>query len=137
MHRKLLPLHVAARFEGSYALELSKFKKGSIVVLHGTLGDGGLNNKSYPYHYRWIFRLDSCAPRAFPKPVRRGPPPVTKDPTPSTSPEKKAARKFRMAKAYVGIGKRDQARDLLKAIIRDYPKTKTAAEAKLLLDKLP
>lgn len=42
-----------------------------------------------------------------------------------------------MAKAYVGIGKRDQARDLLKAIIRDYPKTKTAAEAKLLLDKLP
>ena len=136
VHHKLLPLHVEARFEGSYALELSKLQKGSVLTLHGTLGDGGLSNKGFPYHFRWILRLDNCAPGTFPKPVRRRPRPVTRTPTPPASPEKKAARKLRMAKAYVGIGKADQARNLLKSIIRDYPKTETAVEAKEMLDKL-
>jgi len=137
VHRKLLPLNVEARFEGSYALELSKLKKGNIITLHGTLGDGQLYNRRYPYNFKWNIRLDNCAPGAFPKPVRRRPPPETKTPTTTASPEKKAGRQLRMAKAYMGIGKTKQARDLLQAIITDYPKTKAAAQAKALLDKTP
>ena len=50
--------------------------------------------------------------------------------------EQDAARKLRLATDLADAGKTDRARERYQDIIKHYPKTKAAAEAKELLDKL-
>jgi S1-C subfamily serine protease len=54
----------------------------------------------------------------------------------TTKEEKEAAHKLKLAKMLVDDGLRDKARTRLKELIEAFPKTKAAADAKELLDKL-
>ncbi|MBL7134702.1 MAG: hypothetical protein ISS78_11435 [Phycisphaerae bacterium] len=115
-------------------MELAKHNRGDVVTLHGKVAVLGLSRK-YSSAYGWVIVLDNCAPGPFPKTV----PPKPKDGAatkPATSPEKKAAGQLGMARAYLGFGKKGQARDMLEAIIENYPKTRAAADARKELDKL-
>jgi hypothetical protein len=75
--------------------------------------------------------------------IRPAPPPdgATTQPKGTTgpsdrSPEQLAASKLRLARAYLGYQKEAKARALLQAIVKDYPGTPAAAEAKKELAKL-
>ena len=50
--------------------------------------------------------------------------------------EQLASGKLEMAKDLAGAGKLDKAKPRFEQIINDYPNTKAAAEAKLLLEKI-
>jgi hypothetical protein len=58
-------------------------------------------------------------------------------PPPPADPEKAAAGKLKLAQQLIDDGLNDKARKRLEGIIKDYPKTKAATQAKVLLDKLP
>lgn len=60
-----------------------------------------------------------------------------KQPTPSTKQEEEAAKALRLARYYLDNKKLDLARAKLQLILRKYPETAAAAEAKKLLAKIP
>lgn len=76
------------------------------------------------------------------EPIAAAPPPVTASRPPARPAasedelnEKKAKRLLGMARTYYSAGMKDKAAAKLKEIIEDYPRTKTALDAKLLLEK--
>ena len=70
-------------------------------------------------------------PKVEPKPVD------PKPPVPSDDPDEKQARsRLDLAKECVEMGKKEDAGRLLKYVVKNFPKTKAAAEAKELMDKI-
>jgi TolA-binding protein len=57
-------------------------------------------------------------------------------PQPEDAQERAAAAKLKLAKIFIEDGKLEDAREYCQDILKRYPKTKAAAEAKELLDKL-
>jgi hypothetical protein len=85
--------------------------------------------------WRQIDRADLTGGSA----IRPAPPPkgATSKPRPPTrSPEQLAASKLQMARAYLSYPKEAHARAILQSIIKDYPTTSAAAEARKELAKL-
>ena len=73
-------------------------------------------------------------PKVEPKPEPKVEP---KPPVPSDDPDEKQARlRLDLAKECVEMGKKDDAGRLLKYVVKNFPQTKAAAEAKELMDKI-
>jgi hypothetical protein len=88
---------------------------------------------------------DKPDPKDKPNPKDKPDPKVNPDPKdkPETKPEddadeieRKAGRKLRLAKELVEDNQVDKAKDNLEELLKKYPKTRAAEEAKKLLDKL-
>lgn len=63
-------------------------------------------------------------------------PPVVKPPEGPEETEQAAARRLRLAKLLIDGGKAPRAKEILEEILKTYPSTKTAQEARQLLEKL-
>jgi hypothetical protein len=72
----------------------------------------------------------------LPRKIRPTTRPSTKPRIMATSSEKVAARKLRMAKLYISNNRPKHALKLIEEILTDYPKTKTAVQAKELLKRM-
>jgi TolA-binding protein len=72
----------------------------------------------------------------LPRKIRPTTRPGTKPKIMTTSSEKVAARKLRMAKLYISNNRPKHALKLIEEILTDYPKTKTAVQAKELLKRM-
>jgi hypothetical protein len=70
------------------------------------------------------------------KPAAKEKPEPDKPETPPEDPEKEAARKLKLAKILDNDGLKDKAKKRYEEIVKKYPKTKAAKEAKELLEKL-
>ena len=77
-------------------------------------------------------------PKAEPKGEPKPEPKVESKPlVPSDDPDEKQARsRLDLAKECVEMGKKEDAGRLLKYVVKNFPKTKAAAEAKELMDKI-
>jgi len=72
-----------------------------------------------------------------PEPKEEPKPPVPKPPVPSDDPDEKQARlRLDLAKECVEMGKKEDAGRLLKYVVKNFPQTKAAAEAKELMEKI-
>ena len=73
------------------------------------------------------------APPVTPKPAERPKPKPKPAPRPAESP---AARQLKVARMYLGAGLREKGAKMLQDLVRRYPDTKEAAEARKLLEGL-
>jgi hypothetical protein len=79
---------------------------------------------------------DTAAKQAEPPPVKVDTPPPPPPPPVSDDPATKAAKALSLAKSYITAERYDAARDRLQQIVRTYPDTPSAKEAKGLLDQI-
>ncbi len=90
-----------------------------------------------PYEQVTAEREKTKADKEKPKPAPQ-PPVVGEKPKPPTAEdvEETAARRLKLVREVIADGKTERARERLNELIKEYPNTKAAAEAKQLLEKL-
>jgi hypothetical protein len=84
----------------------------------------------------WI-RLTTTGERGVAKAETKKPEPKKSDPVPADADEEAANARLKLAKDLIDGGKPAQAKPVLDLILLKYPKSKAAAEAKDLMEKLP
>jgi len=84
----------------------------------------------------WV-RVTTAGERGFAKVEAKKPDPKTPDATPADETEEAANTRLKLAKELIAGGKPAQAKPVLTLITVKYPKSKAAAEAKELLEKIP
>jgi ATP-dependent protease ClpP protease subunit len=122
-------VRITARVSKSAEETLAATPKGGEVTLTGTITDLRFGNQM-------DVTLDRCRiapPMPAPKSVAS---PASPQPAPPDTPDVQAQKKLELALNYKAGGMMDKAKVTLQGILKDFPQTKAAQEAKRLLEEM-